>query len=132
MSLKRGVLFLFTLAFLTSADQTSANASPSPDFDGDGTVGFADFVDDLRIFAGIGDIDGAKGTLGRGGTRIARRNRQSGALVTKIGTIAIDAADLEWMSDTFLLEVILHEMGHVLGFGTFWETLNLVRGVSDK
>ncbi len=91
-----------------------------------------DFVDDSRIFAGIGDIDGAKGTLGRGGTRIARRNRQSGALVTKIGTIAIDAADLEWMSDTFLLEVILHEMGHVLGFGTFWETLNLVRGVSDK
>ena len=52
-------------------------------------------------------------------------------VVTKIGTIAIDKDDLEWMSDTFLLEVILHEMGHVLGFGTFWKTLNLVRGVSD-
>ena len=91
-----------------------------------------DYVDDLRIFVGIGDIDGAKGTLGRGGTLIARRNRQSGALVTKIGTIAIDAADLEWMSDTFLLEVVLHEMGHVLGFGTFWKTLNLVSGVSDR
>ena len=48
MSLKRGVLFLCTLAFLTFADQTSANASPSPDFDGDGTVGFADFL----LFAG--------------------------------------------------------------------------------
>ena len=91
-----------------------------------------DFVDDLRIFVGIGEIDGAKGTLGRGGTLIARRNRQSGALVTKIGTIAIDAADLEWMSDTFLFEVILHEIAHVLGFGTFWETLNLIRGVSDR
>ncbi len=91
-----------------------------------------DTVDDLRIFAGIGDIDGAKGTLGRGGTRIVKRNRIQGTLVTKIGTIAIDSADLEWMSDTFLLEVILHEMGHVLGFGTFRETLNLVRGVSDK
>ncbi len=91
-----------------------------------------DFVDDLRIFLGIGEIDGAKGTLGRGGTLIVRRNRQSGALVTKIGTIAIDKDDLEWMSDAFLYEVILHEMAHVLGFGTVWKTLNLVSGVSDR
>ena len=91
-----------------------------------------DFVDDLRIFVGIGDIDGARGTLGRGGTLIVRRNRQSGALVTKIGTIAIDNDDLEWMSNAFLYEVILHEMAHVLGFGTVWKTLNLVRGVSDR
>ena len=91
-----------------------------------------DFVDDLRIFAGIGDIDGARGTLGRGGTLIVRRNRQTGALVTKIGTIKIDADDLEWMSDAFLSEVILHEMAHVFGFGTVWKTLNLVRGDSDK
>ena len=91
-----------------------------------------DFVDDLRIVVGIGDIDGVRGTLGRGGTLIVRRNRQSGALVTKIGTIAIDKDDLEWMSDAFLYEVILHEMAHVLGFGTVWKTLNLVSGVSDR
>ena len=90
-----------------------------------------DYVDDLRIFVGIGDIDGAKGTLGRGGTLIARRNKSQNTLVTKIGKIAIDKADLEWMSEDLLSEVILHEMAHVLGFGTFWETLNLVRGVSD-
>ena len=91
-----------------------------------------DFVDDLRIVVGIGDIDGVRGTLGRGGTLIVRRNRQSGALVTKIGTIAIDKDDLEWMSDAFLYKVILHEMAHVLGFGTVWKTLNLVSGVSDR
>ena len=91
-----------------------------------------DFVDDLRIVVGIGDIDGVRGTLGRGGTLIVRRNRQSGALVTKIGTIAIDKDDLEWMSDAFLYEVILHEMAHVLGFGTVWKTLNLVSGISDR
>ena len=91
-----------------------------------------DFVDDLRIVVGIGDIDGIRGTLGRGGTLIVRRNRQSGALVTKIGTIAIDKDDLEWMSDAFLYEVILHEMAHVLGFGTVWRTLNLVSGGSDR
>ena len=91
-----------------------------------------DFVDDLRIVVGIGDIDGVRGTLARGGTLIVRRNRQSGALVTKIGTIAIDKDDLEWMSDAFFHEVILHEMAHVLGFGTVWETLNLVSGVSDR
>ena len=91
-----------------------------------------EFVDDLRIFAGPGEIDGARGTLGRGGTLIVRRNRQSSALVTVIGTIAIDRDDLEWMSDGILSEVIVHEMAHVLGFGTVWRTLNLVRGEREK
>ncbi|MDE3258595.1 MAG: hypothetical protein OYM47_12230 [Gemmatimonadota bacterium] len=90
-----------------------------------------DTVDDLRVFVGIVEIDGAEGTLGRGGTRIVKRNRDQGTLVTKIGVIAIDRDDLEWMSETLLSDVILHEMGHVLGFGTLWETLDLVRGESD-
>ena len=90
-----------------------------------------DTVDDLRIFVGIGDIDGARGTIGRGGTRIVKRNRNQGTLVTKIGAIAIDREDLEWMSETLLSNVILHEMGHVLGFGTLWERLALVRGERD-
>lgn len=90
-----------------------------------------DTVDDLRIFVGVGDIDGAEGTLGRGGTRIVKRNRNQGTLVTKIGAIAIDKDDLEWMSEALLSDVILHEMGHVLGFGTLWETLDLVRGERD-
>ena len=91
-----------------------------------------DYVDDVRIFVGIGDIDGARGTLGRGGTLIVRRNKSKNTLVTKIGKIAIDKADLEWMSEDLLSEVILHEMAHVLGFGTVWKTLNLVSGVSDR
>ena len=90
-----------------------------------------DTVDDLRIFVGIVDIDGAKGTLGRGGTRIVKRNRNQGTLVTKIGVIAIDRDDLDWMPETLLSDVILHEMGHVLGFGTLWESLDLVRGERD-
>lgn len=90
-----------------------------------------DTVDDLRIFVGVNDIDGAEGTLGRGGTRIVKRNRNQGTLVTKIGVIAIDRDDLEWMSETLLSDVILHEMGHVLGFGTLWKTLDLVRGERD-
>ena len=90
-----------------------------------------DTVDDLRIFVGIVAIDGAEGTLGRGGTRIVKRNRDQGTLVTKIGVIAIDRDDLEWMSETLLSDVILHEMGHVLGFGTLWESLDLVRGERD-
>ncbi len=90
-----------------------------------------DTVDDLRIFVGIGDIDGARGTLGRGGTRIVKRNRSRGTVVTKIGVIAIDRDDLEWMSETLLSGVVLHEMGHVLGIGTVWESLDLVHGARD-
>ena len=91
-----------------------------------------DYVDDLRIFAGIGNIDGTKGTVGRAGPMRIIRDRLTGDVYPKIGTIAIDKSDLKWMSDNLLYLVVLHEMAHVFGFGTIWERLNMVRGVSDR
>ena len=91
-----------------------------------------DRVDDLRIFVGSVDLDGEKENLAQAGPLVARQSQLQNIIFSKIGAIAIDTADLKWMSDTFLLEVILHEMGHVLGFGTLWEELNLVDGDSDR
>jgi hypothetical protein len=40
-----------------------------------------------------------------------------------------DSADLAEMErNGSLLDVILHEMGHVLGIGTIWDTLGLLQG----
>ena len=87
-----------------------------------------DVVDDLRIFVGIREIDGKFKTLAMAKPLISGLTTR----LPQIGLIAIDKDDLEWMSDTFLLDLILHEMAHVLGFGTLWKRMNLVRGVGDR
>ena len=44
-----------------------------------------------------------------------------------------DSADLEFLEDSGLLEdVILHEMDHVIGFGTIWDELDLLTGAGSS
>jgi uncharacterized repeat protein (TIGR02059 family) len=82
------------------------------------------FIDDLRIDASVVAIDGPGGILGQAGpTNI--RIQQSGA--TTIGGLPFkgqmqfDSADMATMQTSGILDdVILHEMGHVLGIGTLW------------
>ena len=79
-------------------------------------------VDDLRIDASILAIDGAGGTLGRAGPTEIR----NGSNLPILGIMEFDEADIaEMASNGTLLDVIIHEMGHVLGVGTLWETLGL-------
>ncbi|NJK40945.1 MAG: hypothetical protein HC934_05540 [Acaryochloridaceae cyanobacterium SU_2_1] len=41
-----------------------------------------------------------------------------------------DIADLEQLeANGTLINVIMHEMGHVLGFGTLWERMGLLQGI---
>jgi hypothetical protein len=41
--------------------------------------------------------------------------------------MSFDTADLDRMeADGCLQDVILHEMGHVLGFGTLWSLMDLM------
>jgi hypothetical protein len=43
--------------------------------------------------------------------------------------MSFDTADLDRMeANNTLTDVILHEMGHVLGFGTLWSRMNLISG----
>jgi hypothetical protein len=84
-------------------------------------------MDDLMIFVRVEAIDGAGGVLGAAGPCI---NRAAGALPI-VGRIRLDAADLAYMEDAGLLRnVILHEMGHVLGIGTRWAAFLLLRDPS--
>ena len=88
-----------------------------------------DTVDDLRIFVRATSIDGSGDTVGKGGAFWVRRD----TYLPILGKIWLDTADLQRIEEEGLLRtVILHEMGHVLGIGTLWEELDLLRGISNK
>ena len=88
-----------------------------------------DTVDDLRIFVRATSIDGSGDTVGKGGSFWIRGDTR----LPILGKILLDTADLQRMDEEgSLWTVILHEMGHVLGIGTLWEDLDLLRGSSNR
>jgi hypothetical protein len=74
-------------------------------------------VDGVVIHAKLDSIDGAGKILGQAGPCILR----DADLLPAQGIMAFDIADLAALESRGQLEeVILHEMAHVLGFGTLW------------
>ncbi len=86
-------------------------------------------VDDLSIDVSAGYIDGPGGILGG-----ANADRfRSGTWLPYHGTIQFDSADLAQMEANGTLgDVILHEMGHVLGIGTIWQARGLLVGAGTS
>ncbi|WP_419942447.1 Ig-like domain-containing protein [Candidatus Palauibacter sp.] len=86
-------------------------------------------IDDLMIVAAVGEIDGPGGTLAQASWCWAR----SGNLLPFYGRMRFDVADLELLEQRGTLEdVVLHEMGHVLGIGTIWSRLGLLRDPASE
>ena len=83
---------------------------------GAGTPAINQLVDDILIMAKIDSIDGPGQILGSAGFCVYR----TGSMLPLVGVMRFDSADLGSLSVTRLRDVILHEMGHVLGFGTLW------------
>ena len=76
-------------------------------------------VDDIFIKARVIEIDGKGDFLGEAWPT---HFRSDSGLPLK-GIIELDKADIREMSnDGILTVVIMHEMGHVLGLGTLWDT----------
>jgi hypothetical protein len=75
-------------------------------------------IDDVRIYVSVEAIDGVGGVLGRAGPCYYR----PASVVSPVtGIMDFDEADLANLEASGLLEdVIVHEMGHVLGVGTLW------------
>lgn len=87
---------------------------------GDDIPALDEHVDDLVIFVKVEPIDGVKGVLGKAGPCLYRDAAANNLPI--VGLIEVDSADFDFMATTGLLaDVILHEMGHVLGIGTYWE-----------
>lgn len=84
-----------------------------------------ELIDDVVIDAAGLRIDGPAGILGRAGPTYLR----PGSLLPARGVMEFDTGDLERMEkDGSLEDVIVHEMGHVLGMGTLWEQMGLLEG----
>lgn len=85
-------------------------------------------IDDILIDARGVAIDGPSGVLGQAGpTRI-----RSGSGLPATGVMEFDIGDLaELEANGGLVNVIIHEMGHVLGIGTLWQNQNLLVGAGS-
>ena len=79
----------------------------------------------IDIAASSSFIDGVSGVLGRAGPR---NSYDMGDYVyAPQGVMIFDSADMNNMeSSGRLLNLILHEMAHVMGFGTLWDDNNLL------
>jgi hypothetical protein len=77
-------------------------------------------VDDLLIYASLVPIDGPGGVLGAAGPCVLR-SEVPDAPLTVVGVTQFDIFDLDFLESIGLLDdVILHEIAHVLGFGSLW------------
>ncbi len=91
----------------------------------------SELVDDLIIYVTLEEIDGPGNVLGAAGPCNVRDNQPFQQLdpgdLTVLGRMRFDTEDLEDLQQAGVLaDVILHEMGHVLGIGTLWEDFGLL------
>jgi hypothetical protein len=76
-------------------------------------------VDDIVIYVSITTIDGPGGVLGAASPCIGRNPPEGGPVMVAYGYMKFDVADFAALGNP--QQVILHEMLHVLGFGTIWD-----------
>lgn len=89
-------------------------------------AGFPDIprnnIPGLVIYVRVAPIDGNGGTLGSAGPCLIRGND-----IPALGVMLFDEADVANLQSAGQLpRVVLHEMMHVLGFGTVWDDMALV------
>ena len=83
-------------------------------------------VDDVLIYATVASIDGPGKILASAGPCLIRTR----SATPVIGVMHFDADDIERLVDSGRLNaVVLHEMMHVIGFGTIWTDTRLPGGV---
>ncbi len=82
-------------------------------------------IDDLVIFARITNIDGPNGILGQ--ASVCDLNFQT--RLPYYGFMEFDEADLPSLETSGLIDnVVLHEMGHIIGIGSLWAFRGFVGG----
>jgi hypothetical protein len=91
-----------------------------------------DMVDDVYIAGSVVPVDGKGGILGMAGPTAIKVD-SNGNLHVLAGVMKFDEADVQNMIKVGAwTNVILHEMGHVLGIGTLWKRNQLHSGSNDN
>jgi hypothetical protein len=113
----------FIVASVPTVDATGADPTVC------GVTGvpvLAEQVPGVIIYASVQPIDGPGKVLAQAGPCYTRGTDD---FRTVVGKMEFDVDDLNTLSNTgSLQDVITHEMLHVLGFGVFWNDLNLLSG----
>ena len=93
-----------------------------------------EIIDDILILAQGTAIDGPSGILGQAGpTHLRPASAGVNAFLPAKGIMSFDTADLAQMQiNGTLLDVITHEMGHVIGVGTIWTHKGLLAGANTN
>ena len=93
-----------------------------------------EIIDDILILAQGVAIDGPGGILGQAGpTHLRPPSAGANAFLPAKGIMSFDTADLAQMqANGTLLDVITHEMGHVIGVGTIWTNKGLLLGANTN
>jgi hypothetical protein len=94
-------------------------------------AGFPDIARDpiqgLDVYVLIDEIDDLGGTLGSAGPCLIRAND-----IPALGVMLLDEADVQNLVNSGNIgRVVLHEMMHILGFGTVWTDKALVDATTD-
>lgn len=111
---------------ITFSSATSMKSYCSVDY----TFSAGSKVKNLVIFVTLTSIDGVGNVLGEAGP--CAYTTKNGYTYPRLGTMTLDSADVDSMvTKGTLQQVITHEMGHVLGFGTLWSNNDLTSGSSS-
>lgn len=102
---------------MVSADMEFCTGPGSPDLN--------ETVSGLLIFAAGEPIDGPGGILGQASPCYIRSETD---FRTVVGMMEFDTDDLSALAPTQLIDLITHEMLHVVGLGAFWKSKNLIVG----
>ncbi|MDX0177375.1 peptidase [Sinorhizobium meliloti] len=91
-------------------------------------------IDDIRIYASGGYIDGKGDVLGKCGPEVVRPKRfRKHAYLPVTAVMKLDEDDLEDISQARLTKLVMHEMGHALGLGRWvWGKKGLLESPSGS
>ena len=109
-------------------DVADVNASRSS-FCGVTGSALDEIVDDLLIFVEVVPIDGPGKILGSAGPCVIRSLNG----IPIVGAMRFDSADVATLEDNGRFgDVVLHEIGHILGIGTLWDYNGLLADIGGS
>jgi hypothetical protein len=101
----------------------NANTADPASCGATGVAKLTETIPGLVIYASIDSIDGRGKILAEAGPCYIRTSNGQNDYRTSIGILKIDSADINTLAGSGnLQQVITHEMMHVVGFGTFWDS----------